>query len=70
MTGIGIAVGLVGALGMSRAIAGLLFGVSATAPAIYAAIAVLLGVIALAATAIPPARAVKIDPLAAIRHDL
>jgi putative ABC transport system permease protein len=69
LTVIGLALGLAGALALTRLMAGLLFGVSATDPATFAAIALLLTSVALAASYIPARRAMKIDPLTALRHD-
>jgi putative ABC transport system permease protein len=67
MMAIGIGIGVAGALVMSRAIASLLFGVSALDPRIYAGVTALLAVVALCAAAVPSRRATKIDPLVAIR---
>jgi ABC-type antimicrobial peptide transport system permease subunit len=63
----GIAIGLVGALALTRFLATLLFGVSTTDPTVYAGVAALLGVVALLAVAIPSARATRVDPLTALR---
>jgi putative ABC transport system permease protein len=67
MTLTGIAIGIVGALAFTRFLATLLFGVSARDPLVFAAVTTLLGVVALAAVAIPSARATKVDPLTALR---
>lgn len=69
MTLIGIIGGLAVAVAVSGAIQGLLFGVSATAPGTYVAVATILGVVALAATALPAHRAASIDPVASLRGD-
>ena len=63
----GIAIGLVGALALTRFLSTLLFGVSTTDPIVYAGVAALLGVVALLAVAIPSARATRVDPLTALR---
>jgi putative ABC transport system permease protein len=64
----GLAIGLAGCLAMSRLLAGQLFGVSATDPLTLLAAAAGLLLVSLAATAIPALRAVRIDPLRALRH--
>lgn len=63
----GIAVGLGGALALTRVMKSLLFRVSATDPAIFAGVAVLFLLAALAASYIPARRATRIDPMAALR---
>jgi ABC-type antimicrobial peptide transport system permease subunit len=69
MTALGIAGGVAGALAVSRVLQGLLFGVSATAPWAYAAVAAALGAAALAGTALPALRAASIDPVASLRGE-
>jgi len=65
----GAAAGLVAALLLTRLMAGLLYGVGASDPATYLAVAVLLLSIALAASFIPAWRAARIDPMKALRAD-
>ena len=67
ITGVGI--GLIAALGFSRLVSGLLFGVTTTDPLTFAAIIVLLIVVALVASYIPARRAARIDPMISLRCD-
>jgi len=69
LTGAGIAVGLVGAWGVSRVIESLLFGVSATDPLTYAGTTITLALVALLASWIPARRASRIDPVEALRYE-
>lgn len=63
----GIGVGVVAALGLTRGVATLLFGVSATDPVVYAGGSLLLAAVALLAAAGPSSRATRVDPIAALR---
>jgi len=63
----GAALGLVGALWLGRAASSLLFGVSASDPLTFAAVSLLLTVVAVAACYFPARRAMKVDPLRALR---
>ncbi|HEU4629252.1 MAG TPA: FtsX-like permease family protein, partial [Gemmatimonadaceae bacterium] len=66
---LGIGLGLVGAWGLTRSLSALLFGVSPTDPPTFAAIALLLALVAVLASLIPARRATRADPLAALRVD-
>jgi len=64
---IGMAVGVVGAIGMTRALAAMLYGVSTTDVWTYVAACLALGGAALAASIIPARKALAVDPISAVR---
>jgi len=66
---VGLAVGLVAVFAVSRLIRSLLFGVSATDPAIYLGVSMVLGVAAILACWIPARRAARVDPMITLRAE-
>jgi putative ABC transport system permease protein len=66
---IGLLLGLPLALGMGRAVAGLLYGVAPNDFATFAGVAIILASVALAACYIPARRAMRVDPLVALRYE-
>jgi len=69
LTGIGVALGLLGAWGVSQALGSLLYGVAATDPLTFGGTALLLTVVATIATWIPARRASRIDPVEALSSE-
>lgn len=69
MAGLGAALGLGLALVLARALRAILYGVSATDPLAFVAMALLLAGVALVASFLPARRAARVEPMAALRHD-
>jgi ABC-type antimicrobial peptide transport system permease subunit len=69
LVGIGIAIGLVGAAGGTRLMKGLLVGVQPVDPGVYSSVAALLAAVALAACYLPIRRAMRVDPMVALRDE-
>jgi putative ABC transport system permease protein len=66
---IGVAIGLVAALALTRFMSSLLFGISATDPVTFALISSLLIAVSTLASIIPARRALKVDPMEALRYE-
>jgi ABC-type antimicrobial peptide transport system permease subunit len=66
---VGLAVGVGVALAAARALSSFLYGVSASDPLTFVAVATLIGIIGVIATFLPARRAANLDPLAALRSD-
>jgi putative ABC transport system permease protein len=69
LTLVGVIIGVAGALGLTRVMASLLFGVTAKDPLTFVAVAGLLSAVAFIACFVPALRATKVDPLVALRYE-
>jgi ABC-type antimicrobial peptide transport system permease subunit len=69
MIGLGLVVGLVGALALAKLIAGLLYGVGALDATVVMGVAVTAGLAGLVASVLPARRAALVDPCAALRDN-
>jgi len=69
LTLLGVVLGWLGALGVSRFLSGLLYGIAGDDPVTFAAVAAMFVVVALAACYIPARRAMRVDPLVALRYE-
>jgi predicted permease len=69
LTGLGIAAGMIGAVALTRVMASLLFGITATDVVTFSSVALILTAVALIATLVPARRAVAVDPIVALREE-
>lgn len=69
LAGVGIAIGVIGALGTTRVLSRFLFGISPTDPAAFGATAAVLVCVALAAATLPAWRASRVDPVIALKEE-
>jgi putative ABC transport system permease protein len=69
LTAAGVVLGIAVSLALTRVVGSLLTGVSATDPATFVSVAVLLTVVAAAASVVPAARALRVDPGKALRYE-
>jgi predicted permease len=69
LAGVGMTIGIVGSWALTRSLSGLLFGITATDPATFVGILLVLGIVATLAGYLPARRASRIDPLVALRAE-
>ncbi|HWF47883.1 MAG TPA: FtsX-like permease family protein, partial [Bryobacteraceae bacterium] len=69
ITGAGVVIGIIAALGLTRLMSKLLFAVSAADPSTFAAVAIMLMLIAMLACYIPARRTLRVDPMIALRDE-
>ncbi|HYM10902.1 MAG TPA: ABC transporter permease [Bryobacterales bacterium] len=69
LTLIGVGIGIIGALGFTRLVSSLLYGIKPTDPLTFIAVSLLLAAVALLACYIPARRAARVDPMVALRYE-
>jgi putative ABC transport system permease protein len=66
---LGVTVGAIGALALGRVMSSFIYGIKPTDPVTFLAVAGVLAMVALCATVIPALRAIKVDPMTALRYE-
>ena len=69
MTLLGVTLGMMGAVALSRVLSGLLYGITATDPWTFVGAAIVLGGIAITASVVPARRATRVDPVQTLKFD-
>jgi putative ABC transport system permease protein len=69
MTGLGLLLGILGALALTHLMSGLLYEVRPIDPLTFIAVSVMLGAVSLLASYIPAWRAARVDPMVALRYE-
>jgi ABC-type antimicrobial peptide transport system permease subunit len=69
LLGVGMIIGTLGALALTRALAGFLYGIRPTDPATFATVVAILATVAFLACYIPARRATRVDPMIALRYE-
>ena len=69
LTGAGVAIGVVAALGLTRLMTSMLFDVRPADPMTFVAVSLLLAVVALVSSYLPARRAAKVEPMKALRYE-
>ncbi|HTV56088.1 MAG TPA: ABC transporter permease, partial [Terriglobia bacterium] len=69
IVGVGVLIGIIGSLAITRVMASMLYGISAHDPLTYAVVAFIIAAVALLACYVPAHRATKVDPIVALRYE-